>query len=186
MIKKILKIIGITLVSFVVLIGIVSLFLSPKSHIERSVVINAPDSVIFLQVNSLKNQNKWSPWVEHDPNTQVTYEGSETGVGAKMNWKSEKLGNGSQWIVESVPNKHLKSEMQFEGFGGTNTSDINLEPTDGGTKVTWTYDGDVTGSGFIMVSLGKIMNLMMDSMMGGDYERGMSKLKTLAESNQQK
>jgi len=186
MITKILKIIGIVLVSFVALIGIVSLFLSPKSHIERSVVINAPDSIIFLQVNSLKNQNRWSPWVEKDTATQVTYEGNETGIGAKMNWKSKKLGNGSQWIVESIANKHLKSEMQFEGFGGANSSDIYLESTEGGTKVTWTYDGDVTGSGFVLVPLGKIMNLMMDGMMGPDYERGLSKLKTLTEGDVKK
>jgi len=67
-------------------------------------------------------------------------------------------------------------------FDGTYSGDINLEPTEGGTKVTWTYDGDVTGSGMASAAMGKIMGMFIDSVLGGDYEQGLANLKTLAES----
>ena len=89
------------------------------------------------------------------------------------------------WIIESEENKHLKFGMQFTDFGGTYTADFFLEPVDGGTKVTWTYDGDVSNTGMASSLMGKIMNQFMDSMLGPDYERGLSKLKTVAESEQQ-
>jgi hypothetical protein len=185
MMTKALKILGFSLVGVIALIGILSASLSPKSHLERSVVINAPAAVIFDQMNNIKNTNKWQPWGMKDPNLKVSYEGPESGVGAKMNWQSEKMGNGSQWIIESVQDKHIKSGMQFADFDGTYSSEFNLEPVEGGTKVTWTYEGDVAGAGMASAAMGKIMGIFIDSMLGGDYEKGLSNLKTLAESQPQ-
>jgi hypothetical protein len=122
------------------------------------------------------------PWGMKDPNIKVTYEGPESGVGAKMNWESEKVGNGSQWVIESVQDKHIKTGMQFADFDGTYSSELNLEPAEGGTKVTWTYDGDVTGSDMASAAMGKFMGMFIDGMLGADYEKGLSNLKTLAES----
>jgi len=185
MMTRALKILGISAVSLVALIGIVSAFLSPKSHLERSAVINAPAATIFEQVNTIKNTNKWQPWGMQDPNLKVTYEGPESGVGAKMSWESEKLGNGSQWIIESTQDKHVKVGMHFESFDGTYTGEINLEPTADGTKVTWTYDGDVSNTGMATSVMGKFMGAFIDSTLGKDYEQGLSNLKTLAESQPQ-
>jgi hypothetical protein len=183
--SKAIKIVGMVVVAIVALVAIIGAFLSPKSHMERSIVVNAQPAAIFQQINSFKNFNKWSPWMEKDPNTTTTFEGPETGVGAKMSWQSKELGNGSQWIMESEENKHLKTGMQFADFEGTYTSDINLEPADGGTKVTWTYDGDVSQSGMASSIMGKVMGKFMDGMLGPDYEKGLSKLKTVAESEPQ-
>ena len=182
--SKVVRIVGIVVVGFLALIAIIGAFLSPKSHIERSIVVNARPAAIFQQINSFKNLNKWSPWMEQDPNTTATFEGPESGVGAKMSWQSKELGNGSQWIIESVENKHLKTGMSL-GMEGTYTSEINLEPVDGGTKVTWTYDGDVSNTGMATSIMGKAMGKFMDGILGPDYERGLSKLKTLAESDPQ-
>jgi len=182
MMTRALKILGITLVGLIALIGIISAFLSPKSHLERSAVINAPAATIFEQINTIKNTNKWQPWGMQDPNIKVSYEGPESGVGAKMNWESEKMGNGSQWIIESTASRHVKVGMQFADFWGTYSGEINLEPAEGGTKVIWTYDGDVTGSGMASSVMGKFMGLFLDNMLGKDYEQGLSNLKTIAES----
>jgi len=182
--SKAIKIVGIVVVAIVALVAIVGAFMSPKSHMEWSIVVNAQPSAVFQQINSFKNHGKWSPWMEQDPNTKTTFEGPDSGVGSKMSWTSEKLGNGSQWIIESDENKHLKTGMSFE-MEGAYTSDIYLEPTDGGTKVTWTYDGDVSGAGMATSIMGKVMGKFMDGMLGPDYEKGLSNLKTLAESQPQ-
>lgn len=185
MMTRALKILGISVVGLVALIGTVSAFLSPKSHLERSAVINATPATIFEQVNIIKNTNKWQPWGMQDSNLKVSYEGPESGVGAKMNWESEKLGNGSQWIIESTQDKHVKVGMQFADFDGTYSGEINLEPVDGGTKVTWTYDGDVSNTGMATSVMGKFMGLFINSALGKDYEKGLNNLKSLAESTQQ-
>jgi hypothetical protein len=185
MMRRALKITGIVVVGLVALIGIISAFLSPKSHMERSAVINAPAATIFEQVNTIKNTNSWQPWGMQDPNLKVNYEGPESGVGAKMSWQSEKLGNGSQWIIESTQDKHVKVGMQFAVMEGTYSADINLEPAEGGTKVTWTYDGDVSGTGMATSVMGKFMGMFMNSMLGEDYEKGLSNLKAIAEKNAQ-
>lgn len=181
MMTRVLKILGLTLVGLVVLVGGIAAFLSPKSHLERSIVINAPASAIFEQANTIKNTNNWQPWGMQDPNLKVTYEGPKSGVGAKMSWQSEKLGNGSQWIIESEQDKHLKVGMQLP-FDGTYTSDISLEATEGGTKVTWTYDSDVSNTGMASSVMGKFMGMFTDSMLGADYEQGLRTLKKVAES----
>ncbi len=183
--SKALKIVASVVIVIVAIIAIIGAFMSPKSHMERAIVVNAQPAAIFQQINGFKNFNKWSPWMSQDPNTVTVYEGPEAGVGAKMSWTSEKLGNGSQWIIESVENKHLKTGMKFEGMDGQYTSDINLEPADGGTKVTWTYDGDVSDTGIGTSIMGKVMGKFMDGMLGPDYEKGLTNLKTLAESQPQ-
>src|SRR5580765_4929304 len=86
--SKAIKIVGIAVVSIVALVAIVGAFLSPKSHMERSIVVNAQPAAIFQQINSFKNNNKWSPWMAQDPNPKTTLEGPESGVGAKMSWIS--------------------------------------------------------------------------------------------------
>ncbi len=182
--SKAVKIVGIVAVAIVALLVIIGAFLSSKSHMERSIVVNAQPAAIFQQINSFKNHSKWSPWKEQDLNTKTTFEGPESGVGAKMSWMSEKLVNGSQWIIESEENKHLKTGMNFD-MDGSYSSDIYLVPVDGGTKVTWTYDGDVSDAWMATSLMGKVMGKFMDGMLGPDYEKGLNNLKTLAESQPQ-
>lgn len=181
--SKIFKVIGFVLLGFAVVFAIIGAFFSPKSHIERSIVINAQPAVIFGQINSLKNAIKWMPWGEKDPNTKYAFEGPESGVGAKMSWQSEVVGNGSQWIIASEENKHLKTGMNFD-MDGTYTAEIFLEPAEGGTKVTWTYDGDVTDAGMATSLMGKLMGKFMDGLLGPDYEKGLNNLKASAEREQ--
>ncbi|HTJ50698.1 MAG TPA: SRPBCC family protein [Cyclobacteriaceae bacterium] len=174
---KALKIIGIIIVIIFAIILSLVLFLPPHSHIERSIVINAKPSQVFNQLNSFKNFNTWSPWAALDPNTKYEFSGPETGVGAFMSWSSENknVGSGTQKIVESEPDSHLKNEMTFSDFDGKAYAEFILVSEGDATKVTWTYDGDMSG-------MYKIMGLMMDKILGPSYEQGLSKLKEVVES----
>ena len=78
---KTLKKIGIGLLAFILVLVIVSFFLPSKSHVERSIVINANDSVIFGKVNNLKNFVTWIPWTKKDLNAKMEFFGPEQGVG---------------------------------------------------------------------------------------------------------
>ena len=81
--------------------------------------------------------------------------------------------------MESVPDRHVGLELDF-GAQGKSKSAIEFEPAAGGTKVTWTLDMDL-GAG----PVGRYFGLFLDGMIGPDYERGLGRLKTLAEAKPQ-
>ena len=127
---KALKIIGIILLVFVVLIAIAIAVLPSKAHVERSIVINSKPSLVYSQLNSMKKFNRWSPWAQIDPKTEYEYEGPNAGVGSKMNWKSDHkdVGSGSQWIVDSIPDQLVKSKILFGEFEDTSEATFTLSP----------------------------------------------------------
>jgi len=172
---NILKVLGVILLLLIV----VSFFLPSKVHVERSMTMNASPDVIFAELNSLKNWPKWSPWNKHDPAMVTTYEGPESGVGAKSVWKSEKLGDGSMVITESRPNELLVTEIDM-GFGKSKGS-FKLDKMGDSTRVTWSLDSEGEGMPFWMKIPAKYMNLAMDKMMGRDFENGLTDLKAYAE-----
>lgn len=109
---------------------------------SRKRVVDASPSDVFEQVNSLKNGNKWSPWMEEDKDAKVEFEGPDSGVGAVMKWKgNDKIGEGSQKIVESKPGEVVRTELIFvKPMQGKAIAQFDLRPIDGGkkTEVTWT------------------------------------------------
>jgi Polyketide cyclase / dehydrase and lipid transport len=126
---------------------IVVLIQPDKGHVEKSIVINTPASAIFPRINNMKNFTSWSPWSKMDPGAKQSFEGAEAGVGSKMSWEGKKKGKGSQWVEESVENERVKTGLSFEGFDGIAYAELKLVGEGGGTKVTWTYDGDNNGFG---------------------------------------
>jgi hypothetical protein len=84
---KIIKRIFIFLIAVIVLLLIVALFVPKDSHIEESLVINAPRDSVFNYIKSIKNQEKYSVWIMADPNIKINYEGEDGTVGFKASWK---------------------------------------------------------------------------------------------------
>jgi uncharacterized protein YndB with AHSA1/START domain len=184
---KVLKITGIVILSIAVILVITLAIMSPKSHLERSVVINAQPASVYEELVSFKNVNSWSPWFKMDPKMKHSFEGPPSGVGAKMSWDSEnpEVGKGSQWIVETEENKRVKSGMNFDGMDGNFVAEFILEPTPEGTKVTWTYDGDVSNTSTANAAMGKFFGAFMDSMLGPSLEQGLVALKQKVENKPQ-
>ncbi len=176
---KILKILLGIVVALVVLFVAGGFLLPSETHVERSVVIKADPVKVFLLVNDYREFNKWSPWATLDPEgTTYEFSGPSAGVGAKMSWRSEhpNVGVGAQEIVASEPNAMVRSKLMFDGFDAPTYASFILEPAEGGTLVTWTFDSDMDSM------LGRYFGLMMDDWVGADYERGLARLKELAET----
>ena len=176
---KFVKVLLGIIVTLVVLFVIGGMLLPSEQHVERSVIVNADPAKVFSMVNDYREFNKWSPWATYDPEgTRYEFTGPATGVGSKMSWSSEhpNVGNGAQEITESQPNKMVRSKLTFEGFETPSYATFNLEPSDGGTRVTWAFDANLDSM------VGRYMGLMMDKWVGADYERGLARLKELAES----
>ena len=172
----ILKRVLIGILGFVVLLVVIGYLLPRQVHAERSIVVNAPQAQLFDALNGFKRFNEFSPWAALDPNTQYSYAGPESGVGARMSWVSTKedVGSGTNEIVESTPPDFIRTRLDFGGQLAEAT--FKFEPADGGTRVTWGFDCDV-GNNPIM----RFVGLMLDKWIGADYEKGLARLKEVME-----
>jgi Polyketide cyclase / dehydrase and lipid transport len=163
----------------VILIG-VAFALPSHVTVYRSVVINAPEGVVFPYLNNLHRFVDWSPWAARDPQLRVTYAGPEGGKGAHTEWTSEKrsVGAGSMEITGSDPNRHLDLVVSFNGMDGTSYYDV--APSGSGSKVTWGFGVDMGGNPFR-----RWKGLMLDRIVGTEYRDGLAKLKERIEAERQ-
>ncbi len=175
---KFLKKLLIALIVLVVIIVGVGFVLPSEQHVERSTIIDASPSEIYQYLVDFRRFNEWSPWAELDPEgTQYEFSGPNSGVGATMSWASDdnRVGAGTQKILEANPYDRVRSELRFDGFDGVSYATFTLEPAAGGTQVTWGFDANLDNL------VGRYMGLMMDKWVGADYERGLANLKNRAE-----
>ncbi|UII27107.1 SRPBCC family protein [Fulvivirga maritima] len=166
--KVLLSILGVIL-----LLAAILLITGPsKVHMDRSITINAPKEKVYSTINNMKKFNEWSPWYEMDPSAKYSFEGPDSGVGAKMTWESAEVGSGAMWIVDAEDNKKVDMQMDF-GFGGETHALLILKPTDEGTLVTWTYEEK---PGMIARMMYHFIDL--EAVLAPDYEQGLKKLKS--------
>lgn len=165
------------LVSLVAVLAIVGMFLPRFVSVERDIVVNAAPDAVYPHVNSLQAFSEWSPWGGIDPDMVVTYSGPDEGVGNVMEWTSDhpNVGNGRQEILEVVENESVRTALDF-GDMGTAEAWWRLTPDGDGTRVVWGLTADM-GSG----PIGRWFGLMMDRMVGVDYERGLDLLQATVE-----
>ena len=174
---KFLKKLFLFLLAIATVFMLIAVFLPSKVHVERSLAIGAPPEKVFEQINVLTNWEKWSPWHKIDPAMKLQYSGPPAGEGAKYAWQSQhrNVGNGTLTISKSVPNEFLETAMHFDDGDGTGA--FRLEKSAGATKVVWSMETDMGRN-----PVGRYVGLMMDKMVGPDFEKGLNNLKTVCEA----
>lgn len=147
--------------------------------IVRTATIAAPPEKVFAAVNDFHNWKAWSPWLGLDPNAKSTFEGPAAGPGAKFAWAgNDKIGEGRMEIKDAKPGERVLIKLDFvKPMEGTSDTEFTFKPAGVGTEVTWTMTGE---DGFVGKAARYFMNL--DKMVGGDFERGLANLKTVAEA----
>jgi len=168
------------LVIVVVVLAIVVATRPSTFHVERSIVITASPESVFAQVNDFHSWAAWSPWEKLDPKMEKTFSGPSAGAGATYAWNSEnsKVGQERMTIERSDLPSSVSVKLEFiKPFTATNTVTFTMIPVATQTRTTWAMDGH---NGF----LGKLFHLVMnmDKMVGGDFERGLAALKSVAEA----
>ncbi|WP_432478868.1 SRPBCC family protein [Nocardioides sp. GXQ0305] len=145
--------------------------------ITRSIDVDAEPSTLHALVDDFHEWTKWSPWEDVDPALQRTYSGAERGVGAHYAWSgNRRAGQGSMEIVGSTP-EQIAVKLVFEKpWKAENPVEFSFAPTGAGTRVTWTMSGENTGMAAVFA---KVFN--MDKMLGKDFDKGLARLKAVAE-----
>lgn len=174
---KILKYIGLGVLVLALLIILIGLFLPSQIRVERSIVVNTTSEVPFNLINDLSKFNDWSPWYKKDTNAIYTNSEITTGAGIWISWKSEKpeVGNGKLTITESKPNELIVTKLEFEGWNPSTASYL-FAAENNTTKITWSMDSDM---GYNII--GRWFGLVMDKMIGKDYEKGLAAIKKICE-----
>jgi len=150
--------------------------ISPKFSVSRSVSIAAPPDKIYGLVADPRRWKEWTVWNRRDPQMQMEYSGPPSGAGAGWAWKSKSEGDGRMTFTATQAPTRVAYELFFPDFGTTSTGDVTLAPDSGGTKVTWSINGDM-GANPLM----RWFALGADSMVGKDFAEGLAGLKALAE-----
>jgi hypothetical protein len=174
-----LKKISLAVVALLVLLAMIITMQPASYRIMRSIKIAAPAPAVFEKVNDLHAWDAWSPWAKLDPAMKVTYEGPASGTGAISKWSgNSQVGEGRMTILESKPNELVRIKLDFlKPMEDTATSEFAFKPDGDQTAVTWTMSGD---RNFVAKAFCLFMN--MDKMVGGEFEKGLAKLKTDAEA----
>jgi len=146
-------------------------------EVERSITINAPSHRVHGLIDDFHSWTQWSPWEEIDPDLQRTYSGPDKGVGARYDWSgNRKAGAGTMEINGSTP-EDIDITVEFrKPFKATNQTRLSLVPSGSGTEVRWVMTGEQKG---LMGLFGKFVS--MDRMIGPDFEKGLARLKAVAE-----
>ncbi|MCH9650773.1 MAG: SRPBCC family protein [Deltaproteobacteria bacterium] len=173
-----LKKLFVGLLALIAILVVVGFLLPDDFHLERSVTIDAPACTIFAQLDNFHRFNAWSPWADIDPNAQYSISGTPKSVGHKMSWASEdrNVGTGSQEITALEPYRRVESLLDF-GDQGQPDVFFDLQPEGDAVKVVWGFDTSFEGS-----LIGRYFGLFFDNMIGPSYEKGLSRLKAVAEA----
>ena len=147
--------------------------------VERSATIAAPADAIYPQIVDFHRWPAWSPWEDIDPAMERTYSGPESGVGATYAWSGNRqAGRGRMQITAADPATGVTIHLVFEKpFRADNTIEFSLRPDADATRVVWTMSGRKT---FLLRVTGLFTS--MDRLIGPDFEKGLSRLRTVTEA----
>ena len=147
--------------------------------IRRSAAIAAPPERLFPLIANLRAMNTWNPFVEPDPAIKVDYSGPEMGKGASHTWSGNRnVGEGSITVTEAVSPKAVAMRLvMLKPMKADNRVDFTLQPEGAQTVVTWAMSGR-------QPFMGKLVSVFIDcdKMVGKQFEKGLGKLKTIAEA----
>lgn len=180
MLRRILIAVGGVLALFVALVAT-----RPSGyHVERTLDVAAPPNLVFGVLNDLRLFTGvlvlfGSPWQTQNPGMQQTFAGPAAGVGQSYAWSGDSdVGEGKLTIEESEPGQKVGIELEFvKPMKSTATYTLTLVGTPTGSLVSWSMAGNHN-------VLGKAFGLFMDmdNMLGTDIEKGLARLKMVAEA----
>ncbi|WP_316791231.1 SRPBCC family protein [Pedobacter frigoris] len=174
---KVVRILAGIIVLLVTLFFIIGLFLPKTYHVSRSIEINKPDSIVYQKTLNLNDLGSWNPWMKMDSAAKFNVTGDGTSTGSKFSWEGKEVGTGAIIMDKLNPYKQIDQKLVFiKPFESIAMTSFYFEPTgSGGTKVTWDFKGENTSI------FSRWMSLAYDSMIGKDYDKGLSNLKAFIE-----
>lgn len=107
------------------------------------------------------------------------YEGPSSGAGAVSRWMGNReVGEGRMPLLESAPDERVRIRREFlKPFQATNDVRFTFQSTGDGTLVSWEMTGR---NNFAAKAARLVPNLERN--VGGGFAKGLSQLKSIAET----
>jgi uncharacterized protein YndB with AHSA1/START domain len=162
-----------------VVLFVVGFALPSEFKVERSISIKGDAKQIYSYVADLRQWKKWGLWFQLDPDMTVVYSGPEREVGMRSVWDSETQGRGEMELIALDPERRIIYTLYFPEFNMKSTGELIITEQQEQTQVRWMNYGDIEGG-----PLNNYFALLMDSMIGPDFEAGLNNLKQLVEQQE--
>lgn len=172
------------IIEFLIALGIVAILfviigvcLPGERHISESIETNRKMTIVNDTVNSLRRFKDWNPLVLRDPAMKLSYSGPASGVGARMEYDSAEVGQGSWEITQSEENQRVVYALDNSQRGSDKTMTFLLEPTgkdNRNVKITQEYS---VKYGFDL--FGRYAGLYVSRHVGDDIKLGLGRLQTM-------
>jgi hypothetical protein len=169
-----LKKVGLVLIAILFAALVFPSALPREASLERRLLIRSTPETIYAVLIDFNQFRSWDPWSPMEPESTSQVEGH--GVGARYSWAGEKVGRGSMLIQSVKENEQVDVLLTFEepfpseALTGWRLTDAG----NGETEVTWHYKQE-------MSYFQRYFGLMMDAMLGKDFESGLARLKARLE-----
>jgi effector-binding domain-containing protein len=146
--------------------------------VQRWTSINASADAIKSEITDYNMFSQWSPWAEKDTAMKSTITGAVGNVGHKYEWEGNKVVGKGTMELTKISTDTVAEKLDFNGKGVSDVYFI-FKSDEAKTNLTWAIDMNIGffDRGMIMFFKGK-----MDKMLGGDFEKGLAKLKQVMEA----
>jgi hypothetical protein len=174
---KIIKRIGIIILSLIVLLLVAALFIKKDYTVEREIIVNKPKEEAFSYIKYAKNQDNYNKWIMADPDVKRQYRGTDGTIGFVYAWDgNNKVGKGEQQIQNIEEGQRVDFSLHFiKPFEGNANAWMTTESIAGNqTKIKWGMHGK---NPYPL----NIMNLFIPGILGKDLETSLGKLKVVLE-----
>ncbi|WFB35280.1 SRPBCC family protein [Kiritimatiellota bacterium B12222] len=143
----------------------------PQTHIQKMITIEAPLAEVFAQVSDLTKWPAWSPWLVLEPEARLTFDAD----GRAYSWDGSLIGSGKLVKQRETENEEMVCSLEIlKPWKSRSTVQFTFAEVADGTQVTWVMDGKLPLLMFWMKG-------MMETLVGMDYERGLTMLKDICE-----
>lgn len=146
----------------------------PKTHVSKTIVVNASQEQVYAILNDFNHWAAWSPWSVMEPEVKISI--SENNH--FYEWVGGRTGSGNMRIIGGEANQSLAIDLNFlKPWKSYAKVHFHLKPSGDGTSVNWTMDSSLP---FFMFWMKKAMEIFI----GMDFDRGLRLLKDYVEDGE--
>jgi uncharacterized protein YndB with AHSA1/START domain len=148
--------------------------LSKTAELERRITIKSSPAAVYAVLSDFHQFRSWDPWSVMEPESSSKVEGQ--GLGTIYSWEGDKVGRGNMVIKDLKENERVDVRLTFEEpFPSQADTGWTIAALDNGeTEVVWFFKQELS-------YFQRYFGLMMDGMLGGDFESGLARLKARLE-----
>ncbi len=163
--------IAVAILALIPLAGVAYLAsLDGSLRVRRSRDIEAPVETVFDAVADLKSWPEWSPWLLHEPETDLVYSEDYRHEGGYYRWDGKHTGAGKLTQVSIEPGRRISQQIEFlRPFKSTSQVNWEFEADGARTRVSWEMQGQ-------MPFLFRFMSERMRPLLERDYDLGLALL----------